>query len=133
MKSKEARRFVILPVDVTPAGQIISIDRELPAHLTVCKGINATVKGFLQTEKDIQHIGEISLLFNSGQVHPLHHTVGYSLEPLRKKNGFFEIKESLVPNYHINGFYEDAGTSRDAKGNFLPYSVNIYLDCKAIM
>lgn len=133
MESMESRRFVILPVDVTKAGQIILLDRELPAHLTVCKGINVTVKGFLNTGKDIQHIGEISILFNSGEVHPFHHTVGYSLEPLRKKNNFFELKEPLVPNYHINGFYEDAGTSRDVKGNFLPYSVNIYLDCKAIV
>ncbi|MBI5539800.1 MAG: hypothetical protein HY951_07060 [Bacteroidia bacterium] len=131
MESKESRRFVILPVDVTKAGQIISLDRELPAHLMVCKGINATVKGFLNTGKDIQHMGEISILFNSGQLHPFHQTVGYSIEPLRKKNNFFELKEPLVPNYRITGFYEDAGNSRDIKGNFLPYSVNIYLDCKA--
>lgn len=131
MANKESRRFVILPVDVTKAGQIISFDRELPAHLMVCKGINATVKGFLNTGKDIQHMGEISILFNSGQLHPFHHTVGYSIEPLRKKNNFFELKEPLVPNYRISGFYEDAGNSRDIKGNFLPYSVYIYLDCKA--
>ncbi len=133
MESRESRRFVILPVDVTKAGQIIPLDRELPAHLTVCNGITATVKGFLNTGKDIQHMGEISILFNSGEVHPFHHTVGYSLEPLRKKNRFFELKEEFVPGYRVSGFYEDAGTSLDVKGNFLPYSVNIYLDCKAIV
>lgn len=131
MEAREARRFVILPVTVSQAGQIIPLDRKLPAHLTHCTGIQATVKGYLNTGSDIQHMGEISILLNSGQVHPLHHTVGYSLQPLKKKNGFMQITETLVPNYRISGFYEDAGTSRDVKGNFLPYTVNIYLDCKA--
>jgi hypothetical protein len=133
METKEGRRYAIIPVDITYAGQLVKLDRTLPAHLTVCKGLLATVKGFLKTEKYIQHMGEISLLFNSGQVHPFHHTVGFSLKPLMKKNSFVEVTEPLVPNYKITGFYQDAGTSRDIKGNFLPYSVNIYLDCKAIV
>lgn len=131
METKEARRFVLLPVEVSEARQIILLDRKLPAHLTKCKGIQATVKGYLNTGRDIQHMGEISILLNSGQVHPLHHTVGYSLEPLKKRNSFMQISEPLVPNYRISGFYEDAGNSRDNRGNFLPYILNIYLDCKA--
>jgi hypothetical protein len=131
MKNKEVRRYVILPVEVRRPGQIILLDRKLPAHLTLCKGIHATVKEYLETGKDIQHFGEISILFNSGQVHPLHHTVGYSLYPLRKRNPFMQISEPLVPNYRISGFYEDAGRSHDRLGNFLPYTLNIYLDCKA--
>ena len=131
MELKEIRRFVILPVEVSKPGQIILLDRKLPAHLTVCRGIDITVKGFLKTDKDIQHIGEISLQFNSGEVHPFHYVVSYSKDPLRKKNKFLHLKEPLVPNYQVTGFYEDAGTSRDVKGNFIPYLVNIYLDCKA--
>ena len=131
MEAKEVRRFVILPVDVNQSGQIIQIDRKIPDHLIVCKGILANVKGFLNIGKEIQHMGEISLMLNSGQIHPLHHTVGYFPKPLYKKIPFFKIKEELVPNYRIRGFYEDAGNSRDISGNFLPYTLNIYLDCKA--
>ena len=131
MDTKVKRLFAIIPVDITYAGQLVKIDRKLPAHFTVCKGLLATIKGYLKTEKYIQHMGEISLLFNSGQVHPFHHTVGFSLKPLLKRNTFVEVKEPLIPNYQVTGFYQDAGNSRDIKGNFLPYSVNIYLDCKA--
>lgn len=131
-EDKERTRYVILPVDVSSAGQVVRLDRSLPAHLTICKGIHATVKTFLNTPSDITHIGEVSLLFNSGQVHPFHHTVGYDKTPLGQKNRFFPLSEELLPNYRIRGFYQDAGNSRDAFGNFLPYTMNIYLLCKAI-
>jgi hypothetical protein len=131
MAAKEARRYFILPVEVSKAGQIIPIDRKLPSHFIHCKGIHATVKGFIDTPTDIQHLGEISILLNSGQVHPLHYTVGYSREPLRKSNPYMEAGEELVPNYRISGFYEDTRIPDGTVGHFMPYTVNIYFDCKA--
>lgn len=130
-EAKEKTRYTILPVDVTSAGQVIRLDRKLSAHLTDCKGIFVTVKTFLNTPGNLTHIGEISLLFNSGQVHPYHHTVGYSKSPLGQKNRFLPLGEELIPNSRIRGFYHDAATSRDSLGNFLPYTLNIYLHCKA--
>lgn len=129
-ESRKIRVYAILPVEVTNARQVIKLDRKLAAHLMICKGIHATVKGFLNTPSNIQHMGEISLLFNSLQVHPFHHTVGYNKAVLSQKNLFFPLNKELVPNSRIQGFYSDAGNSRDALGNFLPYTVNIYLHCK---
>ena len=131
LKSKEIRRFVILPFNVTEDGQIISIDKKLPAHLLRCKGILPTVKNCIDLVNDIPHLGEISLLLNSGQLHPFHHMLGYKRKALSKKNSFVEINEKLIPNNTVNGFYRDLGNSRDTKGNFIPYSLNIYLDCLA--
>jgi hypothetical protein len=131
-EAKERTRYAILPVDVTSAGQIIRLDRKLPAHLTICKGIHVTVKNFLNTPSNVQHIGEISLLFNSGQVHPFHHIVGYNKNVLGQKNRFLPLTEELIPNSRIRGFYLDSGNSLDSGGHFLPYTVNIYLYCKAL-
>ena len=130
MEAKEARRYFILVLDVSQEGQVILLDRKLPSHFFHCSGIFATVKGFLDTGKDISQIGEVSILFNSGQVHPFHHFVGYSQIPLQKKILFMEVSEPLVPNYRISGFYADARASFDRNGIFLPYTLNIYFDCK---
>lgn len=129
-RSKEIRRFVILPIDVTEDGQIIRIDRKLPAHLLRCKGIMLSVKNCISTN-DIPHLGEVSLLLNSGQVHPFHHMTGFKREALSKKNSFVEINEKLMPNLTVNGFYRDLGNSKDQEGKFIPYSLNIYLHCLA--
>jgi hypothetical protein len=130
LKSKEIRRFVILPVDVTEDGQIIHLDRKLPAHLLRCKGIILSVKNCICTN-DIPHLGEVSVLLNSWQLHPFHHMVGFKREPLSKKNSFVEINEKLIPNFTVNGFYRDLEQSKDHEGKFIPYSLNIYFDCLA--
>lgn len=131
METKEVHRYVLFPLEVKQSGQIIQLDLKLPAHITECKGILATVKGYLNVPKDIPRIGEISISLNSGQVHPLHYTVGYSREPLHKKEPFLTIEEPIVPNLRISGYYEDRGTSLDALGAFQPYQLNLYFDCKA--
>jgi hypothetical protein len=130
-RDKEIRRFIILPVDVTEDRQIIHIDRKLPAHLFRCKGFLLSVKNCINTLSDIPHLGEISLLLNSGQVHPFHHMADYKRKVLSRKNSFVEIDEELIPNLMVNGFYRDLGNARDHNGNFIPYSLNIYLDCLA--
>lgn len=130
LKSKEIRRLVILPIDVTEDGQIIRLDRKLPAHLLRCKGIMLSVKNCIST-KDIPHLGEVSVLLNSWQVHPFHHIAGFRRKALSMKNSFVEINEELIPNFTVNGFYRDLGKSVDEKKNFIPYSLNIYLDCLA--
>jgi hypothetical protein len=130
-KSKEIRRFVILPVDVTEDGQIIHLDRKLPAHLLRCKGIMLSVKNCIDPVNDIPHLGEVSVLLNSWQLHPFHHMAGFKREALSKKNSFVEINEKLIPNFTVNGFYRDLGKSKDHEGKFIPYSLNIYLDCLA--
>jgi hypothetical protein len=129
-KSKEIRRFVIIPIDVTEDGQIIHLDRKLPAHLLRCKGINLSVRTCIGNT-DIPHLGEVSVLLNSWQIHPFHHIVGFRRKVLNKKNSFVEINEKLIPNFTINGFYRDLGKSMDEKKNFIPYSLNIYFDCLA--
>lgn len=128
-RSKKISRFVILPVDVTESGQIINIDRKIPAHLFRCRGIMVSVKNCVNATGDIPHLGEISLLFNSWQIHPFHHMVGFKREVLSRRNNFTEIDEQLLPNFTVNGFYRDSGKLQDSKGNFIPYSLNIYLDC----
>jgi hypothetical protein len=130
-KSKEIRRFKIIPVDVIEDGQIINLDYKLPAHLVSCKGIILSIKNCISNTNDIPHLGEVSLLLNSGQVHPFHQMVGFKRESLSKKNSFVEIDEKLIPNYTVNGFYRDLGNSLDHEGKFIPYSLNIYLDCLA--
>lgn len=125
------RRYFILPVKVTRKGQIVSIDQSVPAHINGCVGILATVKDFLETGHEIQHVGEFSLMLNSAEVHPIHYSVGYSNLPLKKDNHFLPVEEQINPGTRISGFYHDAGTATDDKGSFLPYTVNIYLDCKA--
>jgi hypothetical protein len=127
----EIRRYFILPIIVRKAGQVIPIDQNIPAHIISCRGILATVKGFLQTGHEIQHIGEISIQINSGEVHPMHHSVGYADKPLLKCNHFMQIEEQITPDMRISGYYQDAATAKDDKGIFLPYQVNVYLDCKA--
>lgn len=126
------RRYFILPVRVTKKGQIISIDQPLPSHITRCLGILATVKDFLAIDHEIQHIGEFSLMINSAEVHLVHFVVGYSNLPIKKDNDFLPVQEQINPGTRISGFYLDAGTATDDKGTFLPYTVNIYLNCKAI-
>jgi hypothetical protein len=125
------RRYFILSISITKTGQTVLIDRAVPLHLVSCNGIHASVNGFLPTENEIQHIGEFSLILSSGSVHPIHYSVGYSKQPLMKNNRFMPIDEPIAPGSHISGFYQDAGTAKDDKGIFLPYRVNIYLDCKA--
>jgi len=125
------RRFVILPIKISRAHQIVAIDTSISANIISCSGILADVKGHLQTGRDIQHIGEVSILFNSGRVHPLHHSVGYHDKPLQKCDRFMQIQERIFTGSKVCGFYQDAGTATDEKGIFLPYQVNIYLECKA--
>lgn len=126
-----AKRFIIIPVKVNSPGQVIQIDKKIPANLLRCNGIFVTVKGFLNTAGEIQRMGEVSLLFNSGKTHPYHHTVGYKKTALDTRKLFSELSEDLIPNYRVRGFYSDYGTSHNNIGVFLPYSVNIYLECKA--
>lgn len=125
------RRFVILSIKISRAHQIVALDKSLSANIVSCTGIHADVKGHLQTGRDIQHIGDVSILFNSGRVHPLHHSVGYHDKPLQKCNRFMQVKERIFPGAKIYGFYLDEGTAIDEKGIFIPYQLNIYLKCKA--
>jgi|GEM_PF-6522874 len=125
------RRYFILTITITKKGQTVLIDRVVPSHIVCCKGIHASVIGFLATEHEIQHVGEFSLILSSGSVHPIHYSVGYSKQPLMKNNRFMPIHEEIASGSHISGFYQDAGTAKDGNGIFLPYRVNIYLDCKA--
>jgi len=125
----EVRRFFILPVYIRKAHQIVTIDKSLSANIVSCSGILASVKGHLETGHDVQHIGEISILLNSGRVHPLHHSVGYYDKPLHKCNRFMQIQERIFSGVKICGFYQDAGTAINEKGMFIPYQVNIYLKC----
>jgi hypothetical protein len=130
-KNKEMRRFVVLAVNVTESGQIIHIDRKIPAHLFRCKGILLSVKNCINTVHDIPHLGEVSLLLNSGQIHPFHHMVSFKREALNRNSYFVEISEKLVPNLTVNGFYRDSGKAFNTSGTFVPYCLNIYLDCLA--
>lgn len=132
-QNKEIRRFMILPVDVTESGQIIHIDRKIPAHHYRCRGILLSVKNCIDPVHDIPHLGEVSLLFNTWQVHPFHHMAGFKRKVLGRKKIFTEIDEELLPNLRVNGYYRDCGNAHDAEGNFIPYSLNIYLDCLAIL
>lgn len=127
----EVHRFVILPISISKANEIVVIDKSLSASIINCTGIFAAVVGHLQTSRDIQHVGEISISFNSGRVHPLHHSVGYHDKPLQKCNRFMQIRENISPGVKVCGFYQDAGTAIDEKGIFFPYQINIYLKCKA--
>ena len=127
----EVRKFVILPIHISYANQIVVFEKSLSANIVSCTGILASVNGHLETGQDVQHIGEISLLLNSGQVHPLHHTAGLYSMPLMKCNHFMEIQETIFPGAKITGFYFDEGTAIDEKGIFIPYQLNIYLKCKA--
>ena len=128
-KNKYKRRFVILPVDMMSPFQIINISRKLPAHLIKCKGIAVTVKNKLSQFNDIIQLGEFSLSFNSGQVHPLHLFAGYQKDVLSNKNSFLEINEELIPNYYVTGFYRDFGKTITGDSTYIPYTLNIYLDC----
>jgi len=130
-KSKKIRRFFILPVEVTEDGQIIRLDRKLPAHLLSCRGIMVSVMNCIHPVNDIPHLGEVSLSLNSGQIHPFHNMAGFRREALSKKNSFVEIDEKLIPNLTVTGYYRDLGNSKDEQKNFIPYSFNIYLDCLA--
>ena len=127
----EALKYVIVPIRIRNAHQIVVFEESLSANIVSCSGILASVKGHLEIGHDVQHIGEISLLLNSGQVHPLHHSAGLYSMPLMKCNHFMEIQETIFPGAKITGFYFDEGTAIDEKGIFIPYQLNIYLKCKA--
>lgn len=127
----EVLKYVIVPIHITNENQIVVFEKRLSANIVSCSGILASVKGHLKTGHDVQHIGEISLLLNTGQVHPLHHFAGFYNFPLKKCNRFMQIKERISQGAKISGFYMDAGTAIDEKGVFIPYQLNIYLKCKA--
>ena len=127
----EAIKYVIVPIRIRNAHQIVVFEESLSANIVSCSGILASVKGHLETGHDVQHIGELSILLNSGQVHPLHHFAGFYSFPLKKCNRFMQVKERIFPGAKIYGFYMDEGTAIDEKGIFIPYQLNIYLKCKA--
>ena len=115
---------------VTEAGQIIRITKKLPSHVKHCTGLFATIKGFHNTFDEVLHAGELSLSLNSGQDHPLHFRVGYSRIPLMPKNTFLEAKNDIIANQLVSGYYRDLGTMRSNTYTFLPYTLNIYLECR---
>ena len=131
LKNKSVKRYFIIPVDVSNSGQIVSIDKKIPRHLKHCTGIRFSVKTFLDVAQDIPQLGEISLLLNSGQVHPIHHFTSYSKEILDKGKKDISISEPLTTNQIITGYYRDLKAAVDIRGVFQPYILNIYLICKA--
>lgn len=127
---KEVRRWVIIKLDITSSNQIIRIANKLPSHIKTCKGIMVSICDYLNVSSDINQIGELSLMLNSGQTHPYHFMTTYSKNPVNKCNKTLEINETLIPNQTIAGFYKDLGMAKNSAGYFLPYSINIYLDCR---
>ena len=130
-KNNLVRRFFILPVVVEVALQIVKIDIKLPAHMKICKGIHVSVRDCLCNPKDTPQIGELSLSFNSAQVHPIHCMVDFKKKALNNKNSFIEIEEELIPNYSITGYYRDFGKILFITPYPSPYYMKIYFDCLA--
>ncbi|MBU0487422.1 MAG: hypothetical protein KKA07_07670 [Bacteroidetes bacterium] len=124
-------RWKIIQFSVNESNQIIRIDGKLPAHLTECTGVYFSVKTQLDTlETEIAEIGEISLLFNARKSHPIHDTIGFSKVPTGTRPVFKKMAAKLLPNQPITGFYLDYGKTTNRFGNFLPYTINIYFECK---
>ncbi|MFH0895401.1 MAG: hypothetical protein V2A54_13275 [Bacteroidota bacterium] len=128
-RGNKIRRIVFSAI-VTEAGQIIKINKKLPSYIKRCTGMYVTIKGYYNTFNEVLHAGELSLLLNAGQVHPLHFRVGYSRIPLMPKNTFLEADENLIANQPVSGYYRDMGTMRSITDAFLPYTLNIYLECR---
>ena len=126
MDSKNVK-WGIIKIEVEQANQIVPIDFKLANNIKYCNGIYISVKELLDTEENyISQIGELSLSFNTKQIHPLHFTAEYNKDLSDKKESL-KLDSEMKANKNITGFYIDYSTSLNNKGDFLPYSLSIYL------
>lgn len=129
---QERINWVIIPVNVTSANELVIIDRKLPTHLEKCIGVFLSVKTYLETnETVINHVGHLkSLSFNGKKDVPFSFHVGYnSVKPLIKARKFeFSLEDDINKNCQLYGIYEDCGAVIGKTG-FIPYTVNLYLKC----
>ena len=81
MKRNKNPKWRIIQLEITKALEIYQIDYKLPKDIKTIKGIYFSIKDILSlNDVKKKQLGELSLLFNSKQEHPLHYTIDYTTE-----------------------------------------------------
>ena len=129
MKNNKNPKWKIIQLEIKEALEIYQIDYKLPKDIQSVKGIYFSIKEILSLNyENRKQVGELSLLFNSRQEHPLHYTIDYTME-LPDKFEPMKLDSQIEANQNITGFYIDNALTVNDTGRMIPYTVLIYLEC----
>lgn len=122
-------RYLIITIKVNKVNEVVEINYKLPSYIHSCLAIAYSVKEFLNPENIyFPEFGELSLQFNSRELHPLHLLIPYSNNPQEQIFEFMDFANPLEAGQIITGHYIDFGLSV-IETFFQKYTVLVYLKC----
>ncbi len=115
-------RFIVKPVTVTEANEVINFTFKLAKKAALCTGVSATANSTSATKQ----MAEMCIAF-ADKANPLNIPVENGLIAGHKKYGQVPVHQVLALNSNVQGHVNDLGNS----GKY-PYTVKIYFKVKDI-
>lgn len=112
-------KWAILPLAVKPK-EVAQVSAKLPGNAVHCTGVAFTISDVCGCFSP-GYMGDISLMFNNRQSHPLNFRVESRASRFRMDEVILKLEETLKSGGRLSGYYRNNLN--------IPYTLKIYLQC----